>query len=488
MSSVWDKIAGVIATGKESLGLQDVNLIPGDVNKKLTGVNSNFIYGTPTSEGNRTYDAQTKVTSPNLSNDQRALPYNAPTPSPTPAPSGGSGGGGGNYSFGDPNNPDLSNPAKQTDYNNFIEQQKQSQTDSAAAQAEARRRAAQAKYQAAVNIAGKARETAKGRYDWLIGSIGSNKEDLLSKVNLSEEQGLENYNTQKEQTTRQYDQARQEILSTYRDLNTQQEKILRGSGTASSSRSQEAQLRLNNLLGKDLNGLSTNEADSLALIGNAITNLQEESRLTRQSIEREASGKMDEAALSYSEKLAAIDSNLELSAYEKEAAYAEAEANLASAVAQIDAWASAQQFEYQKYEALQKDKLDNYIVNMTDASGLLNAGIQDKTTATNELLSSAGFTPLQQNAQVADTTVGNYQKPASKEELDRLLASGQITQAQYQAQLSQIQQPTSSSLASLSNTPIAGASASLRTGTNAPRTSVQNRIVNQDPLLASILA
>lgn len=499
MASIWDKVAGVIATGKESLGLQDIDLVPGDVTQKLTGVNSNFIYGTPTSNGGRNYDAQTPITSPNVT-------YTQP---PT------------NYAGGVVNKPNFSSVAQNSgsqqkitdldskvtdpngvnktkreaiaeglmdEYGNWINRSAQSQEDAARAQAEARRQAAMAKYNAAKNIAGRAKETAKGRYDWLIGEIGSNKQDLLSKVQLSEDQGLANYDMQQEQTQRQYDSARNEIMSTYQDLNREQEKILRGSGMSSSSRSQEAQLRLNNLLGKDLSTVSTNEADSLALIGNAITTLKQNSQSTRDSIEREATGKMNEAAMQYSEQIAQIDNNMDLSELEREQEYAQAEADLKTAVAQVESWVAGQQMEYAKWAAQTQGMLDDYIVGMTDVNGLLGAGLADKESATNQFLQTIGQGALMTNPNIQENTSGVYQKAASKEELDKLLAAGQISRAQYDSQVAKLQQPQnlSGTLMSTLQTPKeSGASATL---VNRGLSSAQNRIVNQDPLLASILA
>lgn len=144
-----------------------------------------------------------------------------------------------------------------------------SSEDAAKDAEKAQTKAAEHRYNEQVMAATDAKGSAAGQYQWIIDTLGSNKKDLLSKIALSEEEGIKNFETQESSTTGKYDSARQEILNTYRDLNRNQEKILRGSGTAQSSRSQEATLRLNGLLGKDLSGISKNEADSLALIGSA---------------------------------------------------------------------------------------------------------------------------------------------------------------------------------------------------------------------------
>ena len=85
---------------------------------------------------------------------------------------------------------------------------------------------------------------------------------------------------------------------------------MRGGGMSSSSRSQEAQLRLSNLLGKDLSTVRTNEADSLAMIGNAVTKFKDNIRQTNISIETEATQKLDKAALDYKQQIQNIDNNL----------------------------------------------------------------------------------------------------------------------------------------------------------------------------------
>lgn len=360
---------------------------------------------------------------------------------------------------------------------NPIDTARQSQEAAAAAAAEARRKAAEGRYNAQVTIAQNAKDTAKGQYDWLIDTLGSNKKDLLDTVALNESQGLQNYDTQTSQTTQKYDDSRKEILSTYRDLNLQQEKILRGSGMQASSRSQEASLRLNSLMGKDLSGVSKNEADSLALIGNAVTQFKQSVLNTKNSIERETSSKLDKAALDFDSATKAIDANLQLSANEREDAYNAASAQLAADKANIETWAAGVQLQAAQTQATTKNSLDNFIVDMTDSSKLLNGDLTSKQAATNDLLKQAGFTPLNVNDSSVTTPQGQGQnKPTTKSQLDTLLASGQITQAQYQQQLA--------SLTTAPGTLIAGAPAG---GVQPGGTNVNQR-VNQDPLLASIFA
>ena len=297
-------------------------------------------------------------------------------------------------------------------------------------------------YQAKKGIAEGAKQTAKGQYDWIISELGSAKQDLLDKVMLNEKQGIENYTQQEGKTKDQYDKARQEILSTYRDLNTQQEKLMRGSGQAQSSRSQEAQLRLNNLMGKDLTQISTNEADSLALIGNALTQFKENTLNTKNSIEREAKSKQDKATLDYDAQIKAIDNNMMLNENEREDAYAEAEAKLAGDIANIQTWAAGQKLEATKTQAAIKKMFDDYVVQMTDANGLLNQNVAAKTQATNSILEQMGFTPMDTESDLDNVTAGVYQgnkSYKSKEELDNALASGQITPLEYSNQMASLQ-------------------------------------------------
>lgn len=406
--------------------------------------------------------AQTPTTTPTT---QKPGPvYGPPAPTRT---SGGGGAGGGSTTTSQPDQ-GMQN----------IDQARQSQEDAARAAAEASRQAAMRKYNAQKQIAEGAKGTAKGQYDWIISELGSNKQDLLDKVALNEKQGIENYTTQETKTKQQYDSARQEILSTYRDLNLQQEKLMRGSGQGQSSRSQEATMRLNNLMGKDLSNISTNEADSLALIGNALTQFKENTLNTKNSIERETKSKQDKATLDYNAQIQAIDNNMMLNENEREDAYAAAESKLAGDIANINTWAAGQKLEYQKTQAALKQQFDDYIVQMTDSNGLLNAGLGEKTSATNALLEQMGFTPLQTETSLDNITGGVYQKSTSyksKEQLDQALASGQLSPLEYSQQIAALQRAPGA------ETP----------GTRVMAGGVENptqRITSRDPLLSAIFA
>lgn len=324
-----------------------------------------------------------------------------------------------------------------------IDQAQQSQEDAARAAAEARRQAAMRKYQAQVGIAGQAKEQAKGSYDWIVETIGSNKKDVLEQVALEEKQGVEGYAGQEKKTRADYDSAKQQILSMYRDLQRDQEKILRGAGLGQSSRSIEAQMKLNNLLGKDLGGVSTNEADSLAMIGNAVSALKERSSQSRVSIEREAQGKLDKAALDYKAQTDAIDTNLQLSANEREDAYAQAEVQLATDVANIKTWAAGMKLQADQTNAKLKELVDGFIGDMADTNALLNTDLGTKRTATNSVLNQIGLTPLDAETGAEQVSVGQQQKISkkynSKTELDAALASGSISPLEYTSQLQTIQ-------------------------------------------------
>ena len=379
------------------------------------------------------------------------------------SPDGGGGGGGGGGG-----NSDLEAAAR-------------AQEEAARAAAEAKRQAAERSYGAKVQEAGVAKGQAKGQYDWLIGALGSNKTDLLNSVTQNETTGIQNYETQQKTTQTKYDSSKQEILQTYRDLQTEQEKIMRGSGQGQSSRSQEATLRLNNLLGKDMSNITTNEADSLALIGNALTAFKTNILNTKNSIERETTQKQDKATLDYNQQIQTIDSNLNLSANEREDRYLEAETTLASDIAKIKTWTAQQQAEYQKTVTSTQGVLDSFITSMTDANGLLNSNLGAKTDATNKLSSAAGFTTMDSETDMETPTAGVYQSTAktygSKDELDSDLAAGKITALEYSQQLAKLQgaQATPSAIASTASTPSAG-------GTSMP-TGVSN-----DPLLRALFS
>lgn len=376
---------------------------------------------------------------------------NTQTSTPKPDNGGGNGGGGGvdNARYNElkaiADKGDL-NPAQRTEYEQMMATINQGQNDQQGAAeraAEARRQAAMGKYNAMAKIAEGAKGMAKESYDWLIDTIGSNKQDLLSRVATQETQGLADYQMQEDKTTKDYDKAKQEILSTYRDLQTQQEKIMRGGGMSSSSRSQEAQLRLSNLLGKDLSTVRTNEADSLAMIGNAVTKFKDNIRQTNISIETEATQKLDKAALDYKQQIQNIDNNLTLSAAEREEAYAQAESQLAADSQAITQWATGLKVQAQQFQAEQTAKLDNFVADMLDENGMLNSGLDEKRSKTNEMLTAMGYTPMETNPTVEQPGVGVYQKAnmtyKDKDALDAALQAGEITTADYQQQLRQIQ-------------------------------------------------
>ncbi len=387
-----------------------------------------------------------------LTKPQAAPPPTGPTPSPTPTPTRVNPTGGGTAKPST-TTPSVAQPG------GAIDQAQQSQEDAAKAAAEARRQAAMRKYQAQVGIAGQAKEQAKGSYDWIVDTIGSNKKDVLEQVALEEKQGVAGYEGQEKKTRSDYDSAKQQILSMYRDLQRDQEKILRGAGLGQSSRSIEAQMKLNNLLGKDLGGVSTNEADSLAMIGNAVSALKERSSQSRVSIEREAQGKLDKAALDYKAQTDSIDANLQLSANEREDAYAQAEVQLATDVANIKTWASGMKLQAEQTNAKLKELVDGFIGDMASTNALLNTDLGTKRTATNSVLNQIGLTPLDAETGAENVSVGVKQKVSqkynSKTELDNALASGQITPLEYNAQLQTIQlgSPTLASAAPSTPTP-----------------------------------
>ena len=316
------------------------------------------------------------------------------------------------------------------------------QEAAARAAAEAARLAAQKKYDAAVRQAGIAKEGAKDQYDWLIDTLGTNKQDTLTAITKNESGGLADYEEQKVKTAEQYSKAKQEILNTYRDLNAQQEKIMRGTGgMANSSRSQEAQLKLNNLLGKDLSTVTTNEADSIAAIGKAVTALKDKTIDAKNSVETSTKQQIDKSTLDYNAQIKAIDEDVNLSADEKEVAYYDAEVNLQNNIAKIQTWAAQTKIDQENQQKLLQAQLDSLILGLTDDKGGLNASLQDKLTATQKYIDVAGYTTkLDTESNLTDVTSGVKQtsKYKSKSELDAALARGEITQDDYSSMLQQI--------------------------------------------------
>lgn len=307
----------------------------------------------------------------------------------------------------------------------------------------AQRKAAENRYNEQVRAAEDAKGSAAGQYQWIIDTLGANKKDLLTKVAMSEGEGISNFDMQEKNTTEKYDSARQEILNTYRDLNRNQEKILRGSGTAQSSRSQEATLRLNGLLGKDLSTISKNEADSLALIGSALTTFKNKVLAQKDAIESETKSKLDKAALEYDDQIKAIDQNIYSAKNQKTEAFAQAEADLSEKVAAIKQWEAGLKLQAEQSTAKLKEGLDSFILDMTDSNGKLNAGLNEKIAATNEAQRAAGRTELEMNdPSILENTVGQYRKIASKyktlEELQDAINRGEIDPAEAEQERSKL--------------------------------------------------
>lgn len=335
-----------------------------------------------------------------------------------------------------------------------IDTAQKSQEDAARQAAEASRQAAKRKYEAQVGIAGQAKVQAKGTYDWLIDTLGSNKKDVLEKLATEETTGVESYQQQEEKTRGDYDNAKQQILGTYRDLQREQEKILRGAGLGQSSRSIEAQMKLNNLMGKDLGGISTNEADSLALIGNAVEALKNRSRQGRESVEREAQGKLDKSALDYKAQIDAIDANTQLSANEREDSYAQADTQLGTDIANIRSWAAGMKLQADQTTAKLKDLLDGFIGDMSSTNALLNADLGTKKQATNSVLTQMGLTPLDVEKSPIPS-IGQQRKItktySSREELDSAYARGEIQPLEYARQLDALQKGGASAALAFAN-------------------------------------
>lgn len=357
---------------------------------------------------------------------------------------------------------------------NSVDDLARQQEEAAAKAKEAARLVAQNKYDATVRQTEIAKEGAKGNYDWLIDTYGSNKKDLLDQITLNETDSLDTYKATQEQNVAKYGAAKQEILNTYRDLNTQQEKIMRGTGgMANSSRSQEAQLKLNNLMGKDLSTITTNEADSIAAIGKAVATLKEKNNQTKNSIENTTKQNLDKAALDYNTQIKQIDENVNLAADSREEEYAVAEATLAENTAKINTWAAQTKIDQESQEKLLKAQLDSLILGLTDDKSLLNSTLTDKLSATQTYINSIGYkTQLDSESNLTDTTSGVKQaKKYSKTELDSLLGSGKITQEQYNQQMF-----------SMGATSTSG-------GTTFPGTKLSSAQigVNSDPLLKTIL-
>lgn len=380
-------------------------------------------------------------------------------------------------------NPTPTTPVNNT--NNIVDDAARQQQEAAERAKEASRKAAESKYNAMKGIAETAKTSAKGEYDWLVDTLGSNKKDSLEQVALNREQGEADYAQQEKKTRTDYDAAKQQILTTYRDLQTQQEKILRGGGMGSSSRSQEAQLKLNNLLGKDLSTVTTNEADSLASIGNALSYFQKQSTLTNNQIETESKSKLDKAALDYDKQVKSIDANLTLSAAEREDAYASAEEQLAKDSQGITQWAVGLKAQAAEAASKNQDLINNYISSALDENGKLNASLDEKSAEVEALKGQDFYGKLSMNpaGSTNEPMVGVYQylkEYTTKEQLDKALQSGEISDEDYKAKLGQVQLSNPTGGTAQVNQP--------RSLASAPGINPRGTSAERDPLLSALFA
>lgn len=303
----------------------------------------------------------------------------APTGNTAPRSTGGTSSGGG---------------AGSDSLMNVISSSADDQRKAAEAAAEANRQKAYGAYQVVQKAGEQAKEQAKGTYDWIVNTIGSNREDLLNKTTTNYEEQKANYALQEKKTKDSYDEARFEIRSTYQELAREQEKILRGTNMAgNSSRSMEAQLRLNRLLGKDISKVSGNEADAIALIGNAVSTLGKKFQDTKDSIEKEATNKLQEVQLQYKQQIDSIDLNMFKNEKDREDAYKAAEAQLTSDIAKINSWAGQAKVQVSMQLATMQTNLDNFIVDMTDVNGGLSRDLTANTEAANNTIKNitSGF-------------------------------------------------------------------------------------------------
>lgn len=418
------------------------------------------------------YSQQTFSPDPNAGKHQTGV-LGANT---TQYPSGGGSSSGGNNSGGN------------SDLNTVIGNAAQSQQDAAAAAAEAARQAADRAYQAKKAAAETAKRNATDNYNWLIDTLGSNKQDTLKQVTENENTSLDAYAKNQQDTQAKYDGARQEILSTYRDLNLQQEKILRGSGQAQSSRSQEATLRLNNLMGKDLSGISTQNADAMAVIGNAIAAVKQKASDLSTQVETSTKQQLDKAALDYKSQIDAIDANTQLDDNARQDAYDQASAKLSSDTAAIQSWAAGLKVQAAQTAASLKDQLDGFITDNVDSQGNTTSSLSDLQKKSAGILASAQNTTLDQGSTIADPTQGVFQNAntsyATKDALDAAFQAGKLTPDEYQAQLLRIQSnvtPSTTAAAPIAAVPTATAGAS-----TLPNSASITANVQSDPLLAAI--
>lgn len=322
----------------------------------------------------------------------------------------------------------------------LAEEAAKKQEESAKKAAKEKQEAAYRGYKTATKAVDRSLNAAGREYDWIINTLGSNRDALKAQLDSSEQEQLGYYAETEEKTKKNYDSAKQEILTNYRDLKMEQEKVMRGMGMTSSSRSMEAQLKLSNLLSKDLGTLSTNEADSLALIGNAVTSLKKKTEEARTQLDVETKNKQDQAALQYYARIDQIQGQLDLAEDEKADRLAQAQTELYANLAGIETWLSNTKISIAQQFAKNSEALDTLTESLLDEAGGVTASVDEKAKAAESAMASMGYQiTMEPTAQFQPRQIKAQKTYNSKEELDAALQNGEIDQTSYQTELANLE-------------------------------------------------
>lgn len=261
-----------------------------------------------------------------------------------------------------------------------------------------------------------AKVSAKDLLDWAVSTITKQKEPLLAGLQADQELETKQLEGRKGEEKAYYDEAKQSVLTTYRDLSLKSERIMRGMGMADSSRSMEAQFKLDTLMAKDISQWSDKEVKAVQAINDKLEYVTKTYTTKRQTVEDEAQAKVDKANIDYQDQVRQIDNNYLINDNQKAEAIEAARLAAEELVANAKAEAGKARLELEKELALLKADTDNFIADtLSDVPAL--GTLRQGTNAIDQYILSTGGNVQQQ------TPLVGFKKPTSKDEEDILSQS-----------------------------------------------------------------
>lgn len=208
-----------------------------------------------------------------------------------------------------------------------------------------------------------AKTNAKGLYDWSAETISKQKDPLLQTLTADEEMEKKQLAARKEEEAGYYGEQKQSTLQMYRDLSLKTEKMMRGSGMIDSSRSQEAQFKLDRLMTKDMGQWSDKEVKAVQTINDKVEYATKTYAAKRQKVEDDALARTDKARLDYEAEVREINNSYLINDNGKAEAIRAAANNAQAIVAQAKIDQANRRAELEQQLALMKADIDTYISN-----------------------------------------------------------------------------------------------------------------------------